>query len=87
MALTSSITRVLFFAAVALAAVADVEATAGQPRPAHHNIRTNQLSKIARAETKAVDVSKRASSGKVNAAYYPNWYVVVIFVLSVSGLC
>ena len=74
MALSASIKRVLFIAAVALAAVADVEATAIQPRPAHYKVRANQM----RA------ASKRASS-KVNAAYYPNWCVV--FVSSLLVLC
>ncbi|KAM5544518.1 hypothetical protein V8D89_001416 [Ganoderma adspersum] len=64
MALSACIKRVLFIAAVALAAVADVEATAIQPRPAHYKVRANQM----RA------ASKRASS-KVNAAYYPNWAI------------
>ncbi|KAM5540815.1 hypothetical protein V8D89_005459 [Ganoderma adspersum] len=73
MALTSSIARVLFIAAVALAAVADVEATASKPRPAHRKISAN-LSKTVHDETKAVAISKRASA-KVNAAYYPNWAI------------
>ena len=74
MALTSSITRALFIAAVALAAVANVEATASKPRPAHHKISAN-LFKTVHDETKAVALSKRASA-KVNAAYYPNWCAV-----------
>ncbi len=74
MPLAASIKRVIFIAAVALAAVADVEATAIQLRPAHYGARTNQM----RA------ASRRASS-KVNAAYYPNWCVVSK--LSVSVLC
>ena len=72
MALTSSLTRVLFIAAIALAAVADVEATANKPRPAHYKIRTS-LSKVG-DETEAV--SKRATSGRINGAYYPNWCVM-----------
>ncbi|PIL35115.1 hypothetical protein GSI_02903 [Ganoderma sinense ZZ0214-1] len=69
MALTSSFTRVLFIAAVALAAVADVEAS--KTRPAHHKISTN----LSKAGEEAEVVSKRASSGKINGAYYPNWAI------------
>ncbi|KAM5540818.1 hypothetical protein V8D89_005462 [Ganoderma adspersum] len=68
MTLMSSLSRALFIAAVALAAVADVEAT----RPAHHKIRAN-LSKAGDEQTEVV--SRRATSGRVNGAYYPNWAV------------
>ena len=74
MALSAVFKRVLFIAAVALAAVANVEATTSKPRPAHHKISAN-LFKTVHDETKAVALSKRASA-KVNAAYYPNWCAV-----------
>ncbi|PIL29808.1 hypothetical protein GSI_08014 [Ganoderma sinense ZZ0214-1] len=64
MVLSASIKLVLFIATIALAAIADVGATAIQPRTTHYKVRANRL--------KAA--SKRASS-KVNAAYYPNWAI------------
>ena len=76
--MTCSITRVLFVAAVALAAVTDIEAMTSKSRPAHSKIRANP-SNAERED--AVVVGKRASSGKVNGAYYPNW--CVLFGLSV----
>lgn len=73
MALSAVFKRVLFIAAVALAAVSDVEATRVMTRPKNFNgTATNHA------------VTKRASSGKVNAAYFTNWYVLPLG-LSVSA--
>ncbi|KAI1798302.1 glycoside hydrolase superfamily [Ganoderma leucocontextum] len=64
MALSAVFKRVLFIAAVALAAVSDVEAMRVMRRPANYNgTATNHA------------VSKRAASGKVNAAYFTNWAI------------
>ena len=70
MALSTSLKRVFVIAAVALVAVAGVRATAVMHRPGHFNATAHR-------------VSKRATSGKINGAYYPNWCVV--FKLSVSA--
>ncbi|KAM5536903.1 hypothetical protein V8D89_009450 [Ganoderma adspersum] len=59
MAFSTSLKRVFVVAAVALVAVAGVQATAVMHRPGHYNRTAHQ-------------VSKRASSGKINGAYYPN---------------
>ncbi|PIL35013.1 hypothetical protein GSI_02800 [Ganoderma sinense ZZ0214-1] len=59
MALSTSIRRVLFIAAIALVAVTGVEATAAMHRPGNYNQTTHQI-------------DKRATSGKINGAYYPN---------------
>ena len=72
MAFSTSLKRVFFIAAVALVAVAGVQATAVMHRLGHFNVTAHQ-------------VSKRATSGKINGAYYPNWCVV--FKLSVSSPC
>ena len=63
MAPSTSLKRVFVIAAVALVAVAGVQATAVMHRPGHFNATAHR-------------VRKRASSGKINGAYYPNWCVV-----------
>ncbi|PIL27429.1 hypothetical protein GSI_10577 [Ganoderma sinense ZZ0214-1] len=64
MALSAAFKRVLFIAAVALAAVADVQATQVMRRPAAYKDAPNNA---------AQSVHARATSGKVNAAYFTNW--------------
>ena len=76
MALSAALKRVLFIAAVAFAAVADVEATQVMRRPAAYKDAPNTKS-----------VHARAASGKVNAAYFTNWYVALISEMAASTSC
>ncbi len=78
MALSAAFKRVLFIAAVALAAVADVGATQVMRRPETYKDAPSN-------GTKAVHA--RATSGKVNAAYFTNWYGGVASEMSASVLC
>ena len=78
MALSAAFKRVLFIAAVALAAVADVQATQVMRRPAAYKDAPNNATQ---------SVHARATSGKVNAAYFTNWYGVPVSGISVPVLC
>ncbi|KAM5531156.1 hypothetical protein V8D89_015177 [Ganoderma adspersum] len=64
MALSAAFKRVLFIAAVALAAVVDVQATQVMRRPTTYKDAPNNATQ---------SVHARATSGKVNAAYFTNW--------------